>query len=88
MGEEKAHKQYRGRLAPTPSGFLHEGHVQTFRTVTDRSRANKGRIIFRMDDLDPNRCTEEYASACLEYFKPGTFSARKNLGFLLLTTFM
>ena len=69
MGEEKAHKQYRGRLAPTPSGFLHEGHVQTFRTVTDRSRANKGRIIFRMDDLDPNRCTEEYASACLEDIK-------------------
>ena len=69
MGEEKAHKQYRGRLAPTPSGFLHEGHVQTFRTVTDRSRANKGRVIFRMDDLDPNRCTEEYASACLEDIK-------------------
>ena len=52
MGEDKAHKQYRGRLAPTPSGYLHEGHVQTFRSVCDRSRANKGRIVFRMDDLD------------------------------------
>ena len=69
MGEDKAHKQYRGRLAPTPSGYLHEGHVQTFRSVCDRSRANKGRIVFRMDDLDPNRCTEEYASACLDDVK-------------------
>ena len=27
---------------------------------------NEGKLLFRMDDLDPNRCTAAYASACIE----------------------
>jgi glutamyl-tRNA synthetase len=66
MSEEKAKQAYRGRLAPTPSGFLHQGHVRTFRTAWDRARSAGGTLVFRMDDLDSARCTEEYAQACIE----------------------
>jgi glutamyl-tRNA synthetase len=66
MSEEKAKQAYRGRLAPTPSGFLHQGHVSTFRTAWNRARSAGGTLIFRMDDLDSARCTEEYAQACIE----------------------
>jgi glutamyl-tRNA synthetase len=66
MSEEKANQAYRGRLAPTPSGFLHQGHVRTFRTAWDRARSAGGTLVFRMDDLDSARCTEEYVQACIE----------------------
>jgi len=66
MSEEKAKQAYRGRLAPTPSGFLHQGHVRTFHTAWDRARSFGGALVFRMDDLDSSRCTEEYAQACIE----------------------
>ena len=60
---------YRGRLAPTPSGYLHEGHIQTFRTARKRAANKKGVLVFRMDDLDPNRCISEYKTACVEDMK-------------------
>ena len=46
MSEEKAHNQYRGRLAPTPSGYLHEGHIQTFKTAWQRSRSAQWTVSF------------------------------------------
>ena len=66
MGEEKAQTEYRGRLAPTPSGFLHTGHIRTFSTAWERARENSGQLVFRMDDLDPSRCATEFGNACLE----------------------
>lgn len=66
MSEEKAKQAYRGRLAPTPSGFLHQGHVRTFHTAWDRARSVEGALVFRMDDLDLARCTEEYVQASIE----------------------
>ena len=69
MSEDNPEQGYRGRLAPTPSGYLHEGHIQTFHTAWKRAAVNKGELIFRMDDLDPNRCTSEYKTACVEDMK-------------------
>ena len=66
MGEEKAQTEYRGRLAPTPSGFLHEGHIRTFSIAWERARENSGQLVFRMDDLDTSRSTTEFVNACLE----------------------
>ena len=66
MSEDKPTTPYRGRLAPTPSGYLHEGHIFTFRTAWERARENEGKLLFRMDDLDPDRCTAVYASACIK----------------------
>lgn len=59
-------KTYRGRLAPTPSGYLHLGHARTFKTAADRAEAAGGELIFRMDDLDLDRCRPEYARAAYE----------------------
>ena len=57
---------YRGRIAPTPTGFLHLGHYQTFRTAYERARAAGGKLILRVEDIDPARCRPEYAQAALE----------------------
>jgi glutamyl-tRNA synthetase len=69
MSEEKAKKSYRGRLAPTPSGYLHAGHASTFRIAWERANACTGSLVFRNDDLDPLRCKEEFAQACLDDLK-------------------
>jgi len=59
--EEMSDASYIGRLAPTPSGRLHKGHVFTFATAYYRARINdEGRILLRIEDLDPLRCKEQY----------------------------
>jgi len=58
--------EYRGRLAPSPTGYLHVGHARTFRTAYDRARAANGTLAMRMEDLDPQRSREVYADAALE----------------------
>ena len=57
---------YRGRLAPSPTGFLHVGHARTFWTAWQRSRQAGGALVMRMEDLDPDRCKSVYADAALE----------------------
>jgi glutamyl-tRNA synthetase len=57
---------YRGRLAPSPTGFLHVGHAHTFWTAFDRARNSGGSLVMRMEDLDPDRSRAEYADAALE----------------------
>jgi glutamyl/glutaminyl-tRNA synthetase len=57
---------YRGRLAPSPTGYLHVGHARTFWTAWQRARDAKGALVMRMEDLDPERSRAEYAQAALE----------------------
>ncbi|MGC9452592.1 MAG: glutamate--tRNA ligase family protein [Oceanipulchritudo sp.] len=57
---------YRGRIAPTPSGWLHEGHAATFRTAWERARACKGKLVYRTEDLDGQRCRPVFAAAAME----------------------
>ncbi len=57
---------YLGRLAPSPTGFLHLGHARTFALAAARARAPGGRLLLRIDDLDTARCRPEYAAAALE----------------------
>lgn len=57
---------YRGRLAPSPTGFLHLGHAWTFRVARDRCRAAGGTLVFRNDDLDAVRSRPEYVAAMYE----------------------
>ncbi|MDB6015588.1 MAG: Glutamate--tRNA ligase [Pedosphaera sp.] len=56
---------YRGRLAPSPTGYLHLGHARTFWTAQQRAHANKGSLVLRNEDLDPSRSKTEFASAML-----------------------
>jgi glutamyl/glutaminyl-tRNA synthetase len=57
---------YRGRLAPSPTGYLHVGHARTFWTAYERARQAGGTLVMRMEDLDPDRSRTEYAQAALE----------------------
>src|SRR5664280_688880 len=57
---------YRGRLAPSPTGYLHVGHARTFWTAYQRALAAAGSLVMRMEDLDPDRSRAEYAEAALE----------------------
>ena len=54
---------YRGRLAPSPTGFLHLGHARTFWTAQERVRAAGGVLVLRNDDLDRDRCKPEFVAA-------------------------
>jgi glutamyl/glutaminyl-tRNA synthetase len=55
--------QYRGRLAPSPTGLLHLGHARTFFFAWQRARAARGKLVFRNEDLDYQRCKPEFVSA-------------------------
>jgi glutamyl-tRNA synthetase len=57
---------YRGRLAPSPTGYLHVGHARTFWTAWQRARSAGGALVLRMEDLDPDRSRKSYAEAAME----------------------
>jgi glutamyl-tRNA synthetase len=61
-----ANRKYRGRLAPSPTGFLHLGHARTFWTAQQRARLHGGELILRNDDLDRDRCKPEFVAAMFE----------------------
>lgn len=60
---------YRGRIAPTPTGYLHLGHARTFWMAMERAKEAGGTLIYREEDLDPQRCRAEYADAAIEDLK-------------------
>ena len=57
---------YRGRLAPSPTGLLHLGHARTFWVAARRAAAHAGALILRNEDLDPQRSRPEFVAAMLE----------------------
>src|SRR6185369_494743 len=60
---------YRGRLAPSPTGYLHLGHARTFWIAQNRARAAGGALVLRNDDLDRSRTRPEYVQAMFEDLK-------------------
>ena len=58
--------EYRGRLAPSPTGLLHRGHARTFWIAAQRAAEHNGTLILRNEDLDPQRCREEFVHATYE----------------------
>ena len=61
-----APQNYRGRLAPSPTGYLHLGHARTFWLAHQRARAANGKLVFRNEDLDFLRCKPEFVAAMYE----------------------
>ncbi len=57
---------YRGRIAPTPSWYLHLGHARTFLAAEKRAREAGGVLILRIEDIDGHRCRQEYLDAAVE----------------------
>lgn len=54
-------KEIVARYAPSPSGMLHIGNITTSLLTWLDCRKTGGKLIFRMEDLDRDRCKNEYA---------------------------
>lgn len=54
------------RFAPSPTGYLHLGHVRAALFANERARASGGRFLLRIEDIDQGRCRPEYAAAITE----------------------
>ncbi len=57
---------YRGRVAPSPTGYLHRGHAATFLAAQRRAREHGGSLLLRVEDLDRERCKPAYTEALIE----------------------
>ena len=53
----------RGRLAPSPTGYLHLGNAWAFLVAWLAARAIGGECVLRFEDIDPARSRAEYADA-------------------------
>ena len=53
------------RFAPSPTGYLHLGHVVNAIWVWGLARALGGRVLLRIEDHDATRCRPEYERALL-----------------------
>ena len=52
-----------GRFAPSPSGYLHLGNLLAMLLAWLDCRAQNGRLLFRMEDLDPARSKPAFRDA-------------------------
>ncbi len=70
MGDDHRQSQdspaYRGRLAPSPTGYLHLGHARTFWVAQKRAQAQGGTLVLRIEDLDQARCKRPFLEAMFE----------------------
>lgn len=57
---------YVGRVAPSPTGYLHLGHARTFWVAWERARRRGGKLLLRNDDLDRARCRDQFVRAMQE----------------------
>ena len=60
---ENAQRKYIGRIAPTPTGYMHLGHARTFLMAQQRAQEAAGRLFLRIEDLDQQRCKPEFVEA-------------------------
>lgn len=58
--------KYRGRFAPSPTGYMHLGNLWVAVISYCAARQAQGSWILRIEDIDRGRCKEEYSRAILE----------------------
>jgi glutamyl-Q tRNA(Asp) synthetase len=54
------------RFAPSPTGYLHLGHVRSAVEGWRAARRAGGRFLLRLEDIDRTRCRDQYAAAIIE----------------------
>jgi len=54
------------RFAPSPTGFLHLGHAHAALFSQRAARADGGRVLLRIEDIDSGRCRAEFDAAIVE----------------------
>ena len=55
-----------GRFAPSPSGRMHLGNVMSALLCWLSARSAGGRLVLRIEDIDPERSRDEYARFIIE----------------------
>ena len=48
------------RFAPSPTGFLHIGHLSSIIFSNNFSKKSNGTMVLRIEDIDFSRCKKEY----------------------------
>ena len=56
----------KGRFAPSPSGRMHLGNLFSALLAWLDARSAGGTLVFRTEDLDPDRCTRERARQVMD----------------------
>ncbi|MBV9829874.1 MAG: tRNA glutamyl-Q(34) synthetase GluQRS [Alphaproteobacteria bacterium] len=54
------------RFAPSPTGYLHLGHVRSALEGWRAARQAGGRFLLRLEDIDATRCRPQFADAIIE----------------------
>src|SRR5258706_14098071 len=54
------------RFAPSPTGFLHLGHAYAAIRAYEAARADSGRFLLRIEDIDTTRCRPEFERAIFD----------------------
>jgi glutamyl-Q tRNA(Asp) synthetase len=54
------------RFAPSPTGYLHLGHVRSALEGWRAAREAGGRFLLRIEDIDHTRCRPEYSDPIIE----------------------
>jgi glutamyl-Q tRNA(Asp) synthetase len=54
------------RFAPSPNGYLHLGHALSALLNFDLARRSGGRLLLRIEDIDPVRCKPDFEAAIYE----------------------
>jgi glutamyl-Q tRNA(Asp) synthetase len=54
------------RFAPSPTGYLHLGHVRSAWEGWRAARSAGGRFLLRIEDIDRTRCRPEFDAAIIE----------------------
>ena len=55
-----------GRLAPSPTGYIHLGNAWAFLLAWLAARSQGGQVLLRLEDIDPQRSRPDYAAALQE----------------------
>ena len=61
--------QVRVRFAPSPTGDLHVGNIRTALFDWAYARHTGGKLIFRIEDTDKERVTDQYIQAAIDTLK-------------------
>lgn len=54
------------RFAPSPNGYLHLGHAYSALLNLQCAQQSGGRLLLRIEDIDPTRCRPEFEQAIYE----------------------
>lgn len=60
------HHIVKGRFAPSPTGYMHLGNAWSFLVCWLAARKKNGRLVLRIEDIDPDRSKPEFVDGIIE----------------------